>query len=397
MARILHINDYPATTGGGAEVVLRITVALLRERGHTVEIFTSADLEDTRQLPWRYIHNCAAQKALSLKLETFRPDVIHLHNYYHLLSPAILATIAGYKLNHAARAIMTAHDYHLCCPNAGGAWFHWWSGQRKSINYGNASFLNHLTRKWDHRGILHSMLKLAQHFWNYTVQSRQRAIDLVICPSRFLQEMLAPLGLRTYLLPHPAPAFQRSAATRPSTLHFIVAGRVEPEKGLSELLRCWPSDEEVRLIVVGDGSDLAKCRDICTRRHLHGGVAFLGRLPHDQTLAHIAKCHVLVQPTQVLETFGLTLLEALASGTNILAAGRGALREIVTTSGVGYLYDPSDPTSLADRLAVIRREFDAGTLNQFDANAFLHERSQACYVERLLQIYGIESVSAVAA
>ena len=78
MHRVLHINDYPVETGGGAEVVMRTTIALLRGRGLAVESFTSADLADARPSPLRYVNNRRAQQALALKLSAFRPDVVHL-------------------------------------------------------------------------------------------------------------------------------------------------------------------------------------------------------------------------------------------------------------------------------------------------------------------------------
>ena len=126
-------------------------------------------------------------------------------------------------------------------------------------------------------------------------------------------------------------------------------------------------------------------------------VEFTGRLPHDETMARIADCHVLVQPSRVLETYGLTLIEALSSGTNILAARRGAAREIVEASGVGFLYELDDPHSLAEQLQAIRRFYEAGTLNRFNVTDWLQERSESCYVEQLLQLYEVGFAKSLAA
>src|SRR5438094_10343440 len=87
MHRVLHINDYPAEAGGGAEVVMSRTMMLLRQAGVLVDTFTCNDLSDQRRTPWRYISNSEACNALTVKLQAFRPDVVHLHNFYHVLSP----------------------------------------------------------------------------------------------------------------------------------------------------------------------------------------------------------------------------------------------------------------------------------------------------------------------
>src|SRR5207253_3285398 len=111
MERVLHINDYPMETGGGAEVILAQTIALLRRRGIVVDTFTSTDLASPRRTPLRYVDNPLARRALAAKLRAFRPDIVHLHNYYHVLSPGILVALERYKKRNPLRVVMTAHDY----------------------------------------------------------------------------------------------------------------------------------------------------------------------------------------------------------------------------------------------------------------------------------------------
>ena len=397
MDKVLHINDYPAEAGGGgAEVVMARTIALLRGRGVTVETFTGADLATLRRTPLRYVDHADARSALAAKLEAFKPDVVHLHNYYHVLSPGILVTLAAYKRRHRLRVVMSAHDYHLICPNSGGSAFRWWSGQRENIEPGANTLAALVARNWDQRGGAYSLLKLAQHLWNYRWHHRQGVIDLIICPSRFVQEMLAPLHLPTCWLPHPVPVAPLAKPNRPAALRFVFAGRIEPEKGLDEFLRMCPDEQPPAFTIIGEGQQLAACRETCLLRNWTERVEFLGRLPHAETLARIADCHVLVQPSRVLETFGLTLIEALSRGTNILAAQRGAACELVVATGVGFLYQPDNPRSLAERMRVIRQSHQAGTLNQFNIGAFLWEHGEQRYLEQLLQLYAGAAASAAA-
>jgi glycosyltransferase involved in cell wall biosynthesis len=397
MDKVLHINDYPIDAGGGAEVVMARMLALLREHGVIIDTFTSADLTDQRRTPFHYIDHANARRALSAKLEAFRPRVVHLHNYYHVLSPGILATLAEYKSRQSLSVIVSAHDYHLLCPNSGGSWFRWFSRQRENIEFTAIPLHTLLTRCWDQRGALYSWLKLTQHLWNYRWLQRHRVIDAVICPSRFVQQMFAPLGLPTILLPHPAPPATNAEARSAGPLRFVFAGRVEEEKGLNALLRMWPDDDASAFTVVGEGCELAACRATCAQAKWHGRVEFVGRLSHAETLARIALCHVLVQPSRVLETYGLTLIEALAQGTNVLAARRGAASEIIESAGVGFLYQPDDPCSLAEQVQAIRRRHADGTLNRFDIASFLDQRSETRFVARLLEIYGMHRACSLAA
>ena len=390
MPRVLHINDYPIDAGGGAEVVMRQMVVLLRQGGVNVETFTCADLPDPRRTPLRYLHNTMARRALAERLANFQPDVVHLHNWYHVLSPGILVALADHKNAHPMRVVMTAHDYHLACPNAGGCWFRRLTGQREPIAPGSSSLGKLLGRRWDERSEFHSLLKVAQHAWNYRWHDRQRVIDMVLCPSRFVQTMLAPTSLPTCWLPHPVPTLpvNRSQPTRGERLRFVFAGRIEPEKGLDEFLHLLPDGFDEELLIIGAGSDRARCEATGKARKWPLRIEFAGRLPHSETLARLAECHVLVQPSRVLETYGLTLIEALAVGTNLLVTDRGAAREIVDDSGIGFLFHVDDRASLVEQLARIRRQHADGSLNRFASGPFLAARSEAAFVDQLLLHYG---------
>jgi glycosyltransferase involved in cell wall biosynthesis len=385
--RVLHVNDYPVEAGGGAEVLLARTLALLRAAGVEAGVFTSADLPDARLSARRYVDNPVARRALRHTLHAFRPDVVHLHNFYHVLSPGILAELARAKRSRPLRVVMTAHDYHLVCPNAGGNFFRPADECPRPVEPGRLASLAYLLgHRWDQRGIGHSGLKLAQHMINYRLLGRHGVIDLVVCPSEFLARLVRRVAGATCVLPHPAPAVAPAGA-RDGELRLVFVGRLEPEKGLAAFLDMLPPAFGGALTVVGDGGERARCEAICRRRGLEARVAFRGRLAHNQALAEIARAHVVVLPSRCLESYGLTLIEALAAGTNVLSSDRGAMRELIETAGAGYLFNPEDPASLADRLAAIEQAHRAGTLNTFDVAVFLRERSEAAYVRRLLQIY----------
>jgi glycosyltransferase involved in cell wall biosynthesis len=385
MKRVLHVNDYAPDALGGAEVVMTRTADLLRAAGYDVRTFTAADLPDRRLSAIRYLDNRVARRALAKVLDTFRPAVVHLHNYYHLLSPGILAVLADYKRATAARVVMTAHDYHLVCPNSGGNWFR--NGPHAIQPERIGSWADTLCRRWDHRGWSYSVLKVAQHVWHYRLRDRRRVIDLVLCPSRFLQDLVTLVGLRTAHVPLPNPPPGPPAGPRPERLTITFAGRIEPEKGLIPFLGGVRSGFNGRIQIVGDGADRRRVEEFVRARGLTNEVAFLGRRPHAETLRLIAESHVVLLPSVVLENYPLSLIEALAAGTNILASDLGGMREIVTDSGIGYLFTPGDASQIADRLDRIAADHASGRLNAFDATAFLAGRDESAYREAIVRAY----------
>lgn len=385
MKRVLHVNDYPPDALGGAEVVMTRTADLLRAAGYDVRTFTAADLPDRRLSAARYLDNRIARRALHKALDTFRPAVVHLHNYYHLLSPGILDVLADYKRTTAARVVMTAHDYHLVCPNSGGNWFR--DGPRAIRPEDVGSWRALLLRRWDHRGRTYSWLKVAQHVWHYRLRDRRRVLDLVLCPSRFLQRLVDRVGLRTAHVPLPNPPPAPPAGPRPDRLTLTFAGRIESEKGLLPFLRHLPATFPGRIRIVGDGAERPAVEALVRVRGLTDRVEFLGRRPHPETLRLIAESHVVLLPSVVLENYPLSLIEALAVGTNVLASDLGGMREIVADAGVGYVFVPANGGEIADRLARIAAAHEAGTLNTFDAAAFLAGRDERAYCEAIVRAY----------
>jgi glycosyltransferase involved in cell wall biosynthesis len=383
--RVLHVNDRRPDALGGAEVLLSRTCDLLRDSGWDVRTFTEDDLPDSRTSALRYISNRAACAALRQTLADFRPQVVHLHNIYHLLSPAILEELGAYKHRAGARIVMTAHDYHLVCPNSGGNWFQ--SGPRLAEVDRLQSWKYLLTRRWDHRGLAYSLLKLVQHIWHYRIHDRRTVIDVVICTCRFLRDLVARLGLAAVHVPNPNPSVAVKPAQRPVDLALLFAGRVEPEKGLRRFLEILPADFTGRLQVVGDGSDLPACVAVCRSRGLGERVEFLGRRTHEETIAHIAAAHVVVVPSLLFETYPLVVQEAFTVGTNALVADYGGMREIIMDAGIGYRFHPDHPETLAEPLRLIAEAQIAGTLNAFDPSRFLADRTEAAYLSALSQIY----------
>jgi glycosyltransferase involved in cell wall biosynthesis len=385
MLKVLQVNDYPSSAGGGAEVVLERTMQLLRPHTAQVEVFTSADLADARLTPRRYVDNPVARRALAARLETLRPDIVHLHNFYHVLSPGILLELQRYRRRRPLRVVMTAHDYHLVCPNSGGNWFE--VGATRPIDPKRIGSLRYLlSRRWDERGSLHSLLKTLQHLWNYRWRGVFRTLDLIICPSRYVERLLQPLGVATLHLPNPTPVAQ-SEGLRPKHLRLIFAGRLVGEKGMARLIEQLPATFQGELAVIGTGPEELRCRRAALARGLGSRVRFLGRLPHAQTLAEIAQSHVLVLPSLCLEGAPLTLIEALAAGTNVLASNFGGMREIVESAGVGYLFDPVRPQSLLEQLTRIEVDHREGRLNRFEIASFLAARTESYYLAGLLQAY----------
>ena len=372
---------------------MQLTAELLKNRGMDVDVFTFDNVPGYRRSALGYINSSVCRKKLVEVLHSQRPAVVHLHNFYHELSPGILKTLADYKRSHDMLVVMTAHDYHLVCPNSGLTFFSHNKLQMADVaRLRNFSYL--FTKRWDERSIAHSLLKLAQHIFNYRLLKRHKVIDCVLCPSKYIQSVLSSTGLKTTYIPLPAPSVGDNSSRAESPLTLVFAGRVEPEKGLGQFLENFPEDIQGKFIVIGEGSELELCRDIFQQRQMQIQVDFVGKRPRDETLSIISKSHVLVLPSVCAENYPLSVVEALANRTNVLVSNFGGMREIVEQAGVGYMFDPNEAKSLQSAMKKIVKAFEDGEINRFCVSEFLSDRDEESYVDRILQVYGHESVSA---
>ncbi|HWB21004.1 MAG TPA: glycosyltransferase, partial [Phycisphaerales bacterium] len=382
-------------TLGGAELLMLRTADLLRAHGHEVEIFTADSVPGIRRTAWSYINNSHARSAFAKMLRNFTPNIVHLHNFYHLLSPGILAELTLFRPTLPARiaqegggVVMTAHDYHLICPSPGCTIFpHGRIMPADSARLAKWSYL--IFNRWDQHSIARSKLRILQHIINYRIRNLRASIDRILAPSRFLRDRFLAHNLPAHWLPNPPPQSASSfqSADRPPHLQCIFVGRIAPEKGLVEFIRALPIDPPIHLDIVGDGPDIHRVQAAAHASPHREHIRFLGSLTHAEALEHIASAHVLVLPSLWFENDPLSLTEALSLSTSLLVSDLGGMREIVNDSAVGFTFTPGNSASLAAALRQVHAAFRAGTLNAFDASKHLSSRSESSYIQNLLDHY----------
>lgn len=174
------------------------------------------------------------------------------------------------------------------------------------------------------------------------------------------------------------------------TLGFV--GRLDPCKGLDDVLEAMaarPLRPNTRLLIIGDGPDEARLRDIAMRLGLNRHVIFAGRM-NDPTPAYAAM-DALVMPS-VYEAFGLAAVEAMAAGVPVVAR-RGndadvltAFDEIIDHGRTGWLFDHRDGTRLVDILATLEAAPQQCRIIGRDAQRTTGERDWDCYVQQCIAL-----------
>lgn len=387
--RVLLLNDY--LQHGGVEVVVERTARILEQAGHDVRVLAGDQIIST-QSPIGYISSRRCKKAVAKAIEEFRPDVIHVHNLYHLLSPAVLRVLNSARQRTGCRIVMSVHDHHLVCPNPGGC--RWESGSRVQANMPvRDSLIGMLRFRWDHRSAFHSALRVLQRYWNYTRGNLHLIPDVILSPSRNLAGLVQKLGhpdVRVLLNPLADIRIDKSSESRPDHLVAVVVGRLEPEKGVAKLIESWPTDLVMTLKIVGSGSDTNRCeRFIAQRKSLtiDSHIELLGQLTHDEVMRVIAQSDVLIVPSIGSEIAPLVIDEAFVAGTHVLVSDQPSLRNAVDGSASGSIYNPSDPNDLRMQLMRLDSQRIDGALHTESIEQSLQGRTDSEFLTKLMESY----------
>ena len=209
--------------------------------------------------------------------------------------------------------------------------------------------------------------------WQLLPRVRRAALrraDLLIAPSRYTVQKIheiqgIPIG-KIRRLPWPlSPAFL-SLAAHPTELEppaefpngkiILTVGRwaaSERYKGVDDLIRAFaqlrPAIPDLHLVVVGEGDDLARLRELAARTNTTDAVHFLQGLSREKLAACYDRADVFALPSTG-EGFGMVFLEAMAFGKPIVAAAAGGSVDLVENEINGLLVPAHNPEQLANAL-----------------------------------------------
>jgi glycosyltransferase involved in cell wall biosynthesis len=333
-----HYGDYAV---GGEAMVMRAEAELLRSHGHEVRVYERSNAEIERRgvvgklraflgIGW----SREGYRAVAEEIRSFRPDVMHVHNYKYLLSPSVF----GAAKDLGVSTVLTLHNYRLACP----------AGQFLRDGHVCEDCLNGFPYRmlW-HRCASDNLVKNFCQFYLYWSTRRRKLltpwVDAYIALSDFGKSRFVAAGLpqeRIFVKPNfiDDPCSTSAEGHNPGAAIFV--GRLSGEKGADTLVDAW-RDIDYTLKIVGDGPLSESLRSRAAPQ-----LRFEGALPHEDALKQIENSSFSVFPSVCYEGCPMTLLEAMALGKPVLATDLGPRCEMVRDGYNGFLYPPNDAYAL---------------------------------------------------
>ena len=351
MKIVLIHNRYRSVAPSGENRVVDQEGQALCERGHEVIRFerNSDDIEQwpaakRASVPARVVWSPETRRALTAALREHKPDVVHVHNTFPLLSAAVLYACRDLSVP----VVATIHNYKLAC--ASGDFFRQGAVCHDCDHGLPWPALRHGCYRRSRAATAPVALAISAHR-----QAWKSLVSAYIFISASQRDLLSGLGLpdervfvRHNLIPHRGV----QEAVRENTV--VYAGRLDEAKGLRLLMAGWdqyvgkPGDRELRLVIVGAGPLETEVAAWAATRP---AVSMVGQAKPQRCAELMSGARAVLLPSVWQETFGLVAIEAMALGVPPIAAEHGSFPELITPGVDGALFRPGDPAALASALA----------------------------------------------
>jgi len=401
--RILFCNKYNFPFSG-TEVYLFELMKLLRSHGHEVALFSMAD---SRGEPTAYdahlvppidfkgceqklikratlaahaIYSVDARKRLRRMIQEFQPDIAHVRNVYHHLSPSIFWELRKQRIP----ILYHLNDFKILCPTY------------NLVSHGCACerpctgrFWKVLTTRCYAGSRAASSVLVAEAYVHHWLRTYQKCVDQYLTPSDFAKDLLVENGFdaaKITALPH----FQNLPAevpAAPRAAPILYFGRLSPEKGIADLVRAMKALPGITLKVAGDGPQRAELEDL-TRRLGLKNVEFLGHLSGAALDTQIAASQFTVLPSRAYETLGKSILESYALGRPVIASDLGSRRELIRDGETGLLFPVANTEQLSGAISYLSQRPElAARMGTAGRELIRTRHSPELHLQKLVRLY----------
>lgn len=400
--KILLINKFLFTKGGDAAYTRNLG-ALLSARGHDVfywgmahplnpeypqkEFFVEyVDYDHLRgpqekiMAALKILYSREAEEKVSALLERVKPDIIHLNNFAHQVSPSVLTVFKRYKLP----VVMTMHDYKLVCPTYG------------LLNNGcicercsKGKFFNCLITRCNKNSYAKSLISVIEMYLHHSILNLYGSVDVFIAPSRFLQNKVVEMGLRgrvvyipNYVDPHSFIPQYRGVSN-----NVVYFGRLSVEKGLRTLIEAISVDGGPSLSIIGDGPDRIQLQEVAAK--VKGSrIKFLGFQSGEELKNTIRDSMIVILPSIVYENCPLSVLESFALGKPVIGTGIGGIPELVSNKVTGLTFAPGNHLELREKINFLLQRPEAVVDMGRNARELVENEFNAeSHYSRLMELY----------
>jgi len=363
---------------GGEDTVVANEREMLTNAGHDVVPYYAYN-SDINALGitgkfklFRQLHfNQSSYSTIKAFLKKHKPDICHVHNTLHFISPSIYN--ACNELN--IPIVQTLHNYRPICANG------MLTRQGKPCNdCVNKSAYGAVFKKCYRNSYIQTYAVSRMIEKNKTNAVWTEKIDAIICLTEFAKAKYINAGFLSDKLQVKPNFFKTKIAFEEKQDYVVFVGRLDRIKG-AHLLPSIAKQLKVDVKVIGDGElqrEVGECKHITC----------LGKQSYKTTLSYIQKAKALILPSTVYEGMPMALLEAFALKTPVVASNMGAMASLIDDNLTGLLFNPNDANDAALKLnSILCNHTLAESIAENSFKKYLEKYSEESNLRTLIDIY----------
>ncbi|WP_221800278.1 glycosyltransferase family 4 protein [Oceanobacter mangrovi] len=329
---------------GGEDSVFENEVELLRSAGHDVETYV-VDNERVKGLFSRILtaFSCVFSPSEFFRIRRvikfFQPDVVHVHNYFPLISPAVFYACSSFSVP----VVHTLHNFRAICPTAllsldgmvnessiyDGPW---WAVKRR-VYQGSAI------------GTFFLALMISFH---RTLGTWEKRVDVFIALTEFNKIKYVQAGWpeeKIYIKPNFSIGPGGDFPERQS--YALYVGRLSEEKGIPFIVSAFRENPRLNLKIIGCGP----LEMLVSGKEKN--IEYLGERSRDEVTDYMKSASCLVMASTWYEGFPMVIVEALSCGLPVVVPQRGNMSGVIKNGVTGLHYKPEDRDSFISEVSEV--------------------------------------------
>lgn len=303
-----------------------------------IDFQESVGLKGKVQQAISFIHSSEAVSKLEQLIVQEKPDIAHLHNIYHQLTPSIIPVLK----KHGVKVVVTLHDYKLTCPS----YLALKGGEICDACQGKHFWNPFISNCQNSR--LQGLLLSIEAYWHKWKRSYD-GVDLFLSPSCFLADLTAKrIAADKIQILHNGIDTDKYQANFSDQGYALYFGRLAKEKGITTLLKAHKHlAAELPLKIVGTGPLEEELRIN------YPTVEFLGYQSGQSLHDIIANAAFVVVPSEWYENCSMVVLESMAFGKPVIGSRIGGIPEQIEDGKTGFLFEMGNVQKLMRKMTVL--------------------------------------------
>lgn len=339
--KVLFIHCRYKMAGGENGVVLA-EIELLRSNGIDVQLLPfsneGSSLLKIFQLPF----NISAYFKTRRYLKSFKPAIVHIHNLHFGATTSVLYAIKRQNIP----VVITLHNFRFLCPSG-------------TLYHNNRPYLKSLKSNFPWAAVRDGVYNksslltfwVAFSTWVNRLVGSYKIADRYIVLTSHAKSIIENSSLhpgKSRIIIKPNFVYDPQIKNIPRSDHFLFIGRLSAEKGISILLEAF-NNSSYSITIIGDGPLKGMVEEASEN---NANINYLGYQHKDIIINELIKCSALIFPSVWYETFGLTIIEAFATSTAVIASNIGSPSILIKNGYNGFHFQDSNVNDLRNKLDI---------------------------------------------